>query len=436
MIKDIVRLVRLLLIVVLVLLVNMVWAQRGVFASGGEGTGAGGSISYTIGQPFYQYVVGSGGFTISEGVHHPLYVRATVDDVEVCRGVNSAALLLSADYGTPVTYTIDYDGPANGAGFIDVTQSAAVEGALFLIPQEAPEGIYAGVLTYMDGVGAVGTDAFTITLTAPTVDAGGPYAQVCPTGGEVILHGLPVGGTWSGEGVSDSTGGLGVFDPTGLDGGQDVVYSYTDTDGCSDSESVTIHVSEAVCSSCPDNDLVVSGMIASGDYVAGLTLESAGTVAAGSDVLFQAGQTITLEAGFTVAAGATFQAVIDDCATPSSREEITEEVIVPQMATPMPVPGSGMRARVYPNPLRYNGQIVLELAQTEEVSIQVYDQSGRLVREVIRRQMLGAGNYSFALTSRGLYSGMFYVAIQTASERQVLKVITIGEAGYSRSRNE
>ena len=102
----------------------------------------------------------------------------------------------------------------------------------------------------------------------------------------------------------------------------------------------------------------------------------------------------------------------------------------------MPVPGSGMRARVYPNPLRYNGQIVLELAQTEEVSIQVYDQSGRLVREVIRRQMLGAGNYSFALTSRGLYSGMFYVAIQTASERQVLKVITIGEAGYSRSRNE
>ena len=214
------------------------------------------------------------------------------------------------------------------------------------------------------------------------------------------------------------------------------MYSYTDTDGCSDSESVTIHVSEAVCSSCPDNDLVVSGMIASGDYVAGLTLESDGTVAAGSDVLFQAGQTITLEAGFTVAAGATFQAVIDDCATPSSREEITEEVIVPQMATPMPVPGSGMRARVYPNPLRYNGQIVLELAQTEEVSIQVYDQSGRLVREVIRRQMLGAGNYSFALTSRGLYSGMFYVAIQTASERQVLKVITIGEAGYSRSRNE
>ncbi|NRB64266.1 MAG: hypothetical protein HRU40_14785, partial [Saprospiraceae bacterium] len=130
---------------------------------------------------------------------------------------------------------------------------------------------------------------------------------------------------------------------------------------------------------CP-NTLSLSGTINSGDYIAGLTLVSDGTVATDSDVLFQAGQTITLQAGFTVAAGASFHAVIDDCTSPSPREEVTNEIILPEVTTPVSASVSGLRAGVYPNPLRYNGQIVLELTQNEEVSIQVYDQSGRLVR--------------------------------------------------------
>ncbi|NRB63623.1 MAG: hypothetical protein HRU40_11480, partial [Saprospiraceae bacterium] len=55
---------------------------------------------------------------------------------------------------------------------------------------------------------------------------------------------------------------------------------------------------------------------------------------------------------------------------------------------------------------------------------------------VIGRQSLGAGNYSLTLPSRGVKSGMFYVAIQTASERLVLKVITIGEAGSGSNQDE
>ena len=191
-------------------------------------------------------------------------------------------------------------------------------------------------------------------------------------------------------------------------------------------------------SDCSNRDLALGGTIPSGDYVAGVSLKSNGTIDASSDVLFQASNTITLEPGFTVAHGATFHALINGCASSSSsnQEEIANEVILPEVTTPVSASVSGLRAGVYPNPLHYNGQIVLELTQNEEVSIQVYDQSGRLVREVIRRQSLGAGKYSFTLNSRGLNSGVFYVAIQTASERRVLKVITIEEAGYRGSQDE
>jgi gliding motility-associated-like protein len=68
----------------------------------------------------------------------------------------------------------------------------------------------------------------------PVVDAG-LYAAVCVDGANVSLVGSPVGGTFNGIGVTGS-----AFNPTS--GTQTITYSYTNANGCSNTDFATITV--------------------------------------------------------------------------------------------------------------------------------------------------------------------------------------------------
>ncbi|MCJ7516270.1 MAG: hypothetical protein MUO89_09995, partial [Dehalococcoidia bacterium] len=72
----------------------------------------------------------------------------------------------------------------------------------------------------------------------PSVDAGGDQ-QTCQNAGLIALTGeSPAGGDWNGPGVSGSQ-----FDPTGLPpGAYSVMYTYTDPDGCSNSDNKTVTI--------------------------------------------------------------------------------------------------------------------------------------------------------------------------------------------------
>lgn len=97
--------------------------------------------------------------------------------------------------------------------------------------------IYPGAPELCDGFdndcdGLVDEDAPTVTLA--------PFASVCQSAPPVILTGgLPIGGTYSGPGVSG-----GQFDPSAAGGGSHTItYSYTDgITGCSNSATATIQV--------------------------------------------------------------------------------------------------------------------------------------------------------------------------------------------------
>ena len=60
-----------------------VFAQKGPVSAGGDATGAGGSVSYSIGEIDFETVNGLGG-TITEGIQQPyeIYVVVGVDDPE------------------------------------------------------------------------------------------------------------------------------------------------------------------------------------------------------------------------------------------------------------------------------------------------------------------------------------------------------------------
>jgi hypothetical protein len=81
--------------------------------------------------------------------------------------------------------------------------------------------------------GCTSTDQTEITIfTIPTVDAG-TYPETCIDGSDIELVGTPAGGIFSGIGVSGT-----LFDPSV--GTQTITYTYTTTDGCTNSDQTTI----------------------------------------------------------------------------------------------------------------------------------------------------------------------------------------------------
>ncbi|MCF8416516.1 MAG: choice-of-anchor J domain-containing protein [Crocinitomicaceae bacterium] len=122
---------------------------------------------------------------------------------------------------------------------------------------------------YTDIYGCVYSSSNQITVnTAPTVSLGA-FSDVCSNAGIFALTGgSPVGGTYSGTGVTGTD-----FDPTV--GNQNITYSYTDGNSCSNSAISTILVNTApsvshpaVADVCENADAVtlIGGLPAGGTY--------------------------------------------------------------------------------------------------------------------------------------------------------------------------
>ncbi len=87
--------------------------------------------------------------------------------------------------------------------------------------------------------GCTGTDAQTITVYAlPTVSFSGLPLTMCSNAGSITLTGNPVGGHFSGMGVTNNN-----FNPNGLNGTYVVTYTYTDTNHfCTNTSSHSVTV--------------------------------------------------------------------------------------------------------------------------------------------------------------------------------------------------
>lgn len=100
-------------------------------------------------------------------------------------------------------------------------------------------GIYTCTVICANGCTSVGT--YTLQNTAPpvvTLALTSPYDSVCIGSGQYLLAGgSPAGGTWSGAAVVDS-----MFDSNTSAGWSMVVYTYTDSLGCTGSATDSIYV--------------------------------------------------------------------------------------------------------------------------------------------------------------------------------------------------
>lgn len=183
---------------------------------------------------FYPAVAGVGMHTITYSYVNPngcggtasktieVYDLPTVSMTSlgsVC--VDASPVVLST--GTPTGGTYSGNGVSNGE----------------FIPALAGVGIHTITYSYADANGCARSATGTVTVTPiPSVNLGN-FASVCVNSSSMMLSGgNPAGGTYSGPGVS-----AGMFNPTAAGvGTHNIMYTYTDAQGCSNSATKTITV--------------------------------------------------------------------------------------------------------------------------------------------------------------------------------------------------
>ncbi|WP_372793239.1 CxxxxCH/CxxCH domain-containing protein [Lutibacter sp.] len=109
----------------------------------------------------------SSGYSFTITVTAPIPTITLTDaNPSVVQGTTSANITYSATFGSPTTYSIDYNLAAESAGFSDVSGIALGSSIVAVVPSGASLTTYNGTLTVNNGQESSGY-AITITVTAP-----------------------------------------------------------------------------------------------------------------------------------------------------------------------------------------------------------------------------------------------------------------------------
>jgi flagellar hook assembly protein FlgD len=90
-----------------------------------------------------------------------------------------------------------------------------------------------------------------------------------------------------------------------------------------------------------------------------------------------------------------------------------------------------MNPRNYPNPFQGNTTIAFTLTQQSQVTIRIFDFSGRLVKTLKNNEVMEAGNTKIAWDgksedgddlARGVYLGLIIMKTELEPQRAVLKM--------------
>jgi hypothetical protein len=246
------------------------------------GSPAGGTYSGpgVSGNTFDPFIAGAGFHTITYTYNSGGCINSAADQVTVTAAPSTSFTQVPAAFcpnSSPVTLS-----PAMPSG--GTYSGPGVSGTTF-DPASVGVGVYAIVYTYTDANGCTDSDTSQITVsTIPAVSYVQSPAGFCTNSAPVILSAaIPAGGIYSGPGVSGNT-----FDPASVGAGTyTIVYTYTISGGCtnSDSAQVTVSTSPTVSyvqspSNFCDNSPVVTltagspaGGVYSGTAVSGNTFD-------------------------------------------------------------------------------------------------------------------------------------------------------------------
>lgn len=171
-----------------------------------------------------------------------------VTDANGCTNSDSLVFTLNPNptvTATTLTNTLcinDPPSPLSGSPIGGAFSGPGVLGVTFT-PSTAGAGTSTIYYMYTDTNGCSGSDSLDITVIAlPNVSVTASSNTVCFDDANVTLTGSPVGGTFSGPGVTGNS-----FDPSAAGNGtQTITYTYSDSIACTNSATTQITVSACV----------------------------------------------------------------------------------------------------------------------------------------------------------------------------------------------
>lgn len=218
-----------------------------------SGSPSGGTFLGTgvVGSTFNPLVSGQGTFSISYSYTDGNGCDASISQNITVTSGSSPVLQPIAPLcinSAPVTFTYaPVGGTFSGNGVVANTFNPALAGV----------GTHEIIYTVTFTNGCVGYDTINVTVNALPVILFTTPSQICVNGSNLTLNGgLPLGGLYSGNGVAGN-----IFSPiTAGIGTQIITYTYTDANGCVNSDTSSVTVNDLPVVSLDTFDILCNGL--------------------------------------------------------------------------------------------------------------------------------------------------------------------------------
>ncbi|MEM6319281.1 MAG: choice-of-anchor Q domain-containing protein [Bacteroidota bacterium] len=177
--------------------------------------------------------------------------------------------------------------------------------------------------------------------------------------------------------------------------------------GTSQTFMITVFNNAACANACTNNDLLIDeNSTEAGIFQAVETITSDRIIAENTEVIFKAGTSITLQAGFHAEAGSNFTAQIAACPATLIASEPRNTSNKVETTKPL-LP----KVKVFPNPVRSYTNISIDLPEEQDVQVDIYDLNGRKITTIVPTTTLFAGTHTFEWSCDQVEAGIYFVVM-------------------------
>jgi hypothetical protein len=311
--------------------------------------------------------------------------------------------IVCGDGSVPVAVNV----ALTGAGPWNVTYSdgtnSTTENGITSSPyviNASANGTFSVTQVSLGACSAAGTGSASVVFNPnPLVDIS-PLNSLCDNEGLTTINATPSGGTFSGSAMSGNQ-----FDPAQNPGVYNVIYSYTDGNGCSGSASIDVEVLEAA-------DVTLNAFndvcIQDGAITLGGASPSGGDFSGTGVTNDQFDPTVSGEGTFSITYS--YQAM-NGCTSSAS-----QSIVVNDCAGINEI--EGLEVSISPNPATEIVTINLNLTDLTDLTYSVFSEDGKIL---VNRTLIKSISTTFNTSS--LASGVYFVAIESSKGTLVKKLI-------------
>lgn len=161
-----------------------------------------------------------------------------------------------------------------------------------------------------------------------------------------------------------------------------------------------------------------------------ITAEDLSGIEMGEHVDFEAGESITLRSGFTVANGATFFAQVTPYEACTNLESITEKHQITssemheKILLEIPITHT-TTLQAYPNPFVQSTRIEFYLPQPTFISLEILNTKGQVIQAIVDNKNYQKGISTIDFNSTSKLAGLYYIVLKTEREVLTQKVVVL-----------